>query len=167
MAGVLEGHAWVFSGPVSTDQILPGRYLDRPMEEVGRYAMAGIDETFPQRVGPGDFIVGGANFGSGSSREAAVMALKQSGIAAVIAQSFARIFFRNAINNGVPAVIVADTSRIATGDRLRLDFSTRTLANLRSGEVQPTLSLTGTSQEILAAGGIVNYTLARLGRPPQ
>ncbi|MGH2349046.1 MAG: 3-isopropylmalate dehydratase, partial [bacterium] len=98
-------------------------------------------------------------------REAAVLALKQAGVAAVVARSFARIFFRNAINNGFPAVIVADTSRIATGDRLRLDLATRTLTNVRSGEVQPTLSLTGTSQTILAAGGIVNYTLARLGRP--
>lgn len=161
---MMEGRAWVFGDHINTDQILPGRYLDRPMDEVGRYAMAGVDETFAHRVGPGDFVVAGADFGTGSSREAAVMALKQAGVAAVIAQSFARIFFRNAINNGFPVAIVADTSAIQTGDALRLDLDTRTLTDLRSQASWPVLSLTGTSREILQAGGIVKYTLMRLGR---
>lgn len=159
-----EGRAWVFGDHVNTDQIMPGRYLDRPMEEVGRYAMAGIDEGFADRVESGDFVVAGLNFGCGSSREVAVMALKQAGIAAVVARSFARIFYRNAINNGFPAVIISDTSGVRPGDRLRLDLGARTLTNLRSGEVFPIENLQGTVQEILDAGGIVPYTLARLGR---
>lgn len=164
MSGVYEGQAWVFGDHVSTDQILPGAYLDRPMEEVGAYAMAGLDASFPTRVRRGDFVVAGLNFGCGSSREAAVMALKQAGVAAVVARSVGRIFFRNAINNGFPAAIVAEPSGIRQGDRLRLDVGGRSLTNLRTGEALPLQSLTGTSLEILEAGGIVPFTLARLGR---
>jgi len=162
MKTVLEGRAWVFGDHVSTDQILPGRFLERPIEEVGRYAMAGIDESFPEKLAPGDFVVGGANFGCGSSREAAVLALKQAGVGAVIARSFARIFFRNAINNGLPAVIVDDTAGIRTGDRLLIDLTARVVTNLTTRENHAILNLTDTSLEILRHGGILAYTLARL-----
>lgn len=164
MSGVYEGGAWVFGDHVSTDQILPGAYLDRPMEEVGTYAMTGLDPDFPSRVRPGDVVVAGLNFGCGSSREAAVLALKQAGVAAVVARSFGRIFFRNAINNGFPAAIVADVSGIRQGDRLRLDVGARTMTNLRTGQALALQSLTGTSLEILEAGGIVPFTLRRLER---
>lgn len=164
MTQVYEGQGWVFGDHVSTDHILPGKYLDRPIEEVGQYAMSGLDETFAQRVHPGDFVVAGVNFGCGSSREAAVVALMGAGVAAVIARSFGRIFFRNAINNGFPAAVIPDTSRIAPGDPLRLDLGARTVTNLRSGLVHPLQNLTGTSQQILEAGGIVPFTLARLQR---
>jgi 3-isopropylmalate/(R)-2-methylmalate dehydratase small subunit len=157
-----EGQAWVFGDHINTDQILPGRYLDRPLEEVGRFALVGLDETFPDRVARGDFVVAGLNFGCGSSREAAVVALKQAGVAAVIARSFARIFYRNAINNGFPAVIIPDTSVIHAAERLRLDLAARTVTSLRTGEVFLVQNLTGTSQQILEAGGIVPYTLARI-----
>ena len=162
MKRIYEGQAWVVGDHINTDQILPGRYLDRPMADVGQYAMTGLDETFPQKVRPGGFVVAGVNFGCGSSREAAVMALKQAGVAAVIARSFGRIFFRNAINNGFPAAVVAETERITHGDPLRLDLETRTLTDLRTGEVFTLQNLSGISQQILAAGGIVPFTLARL-----
>lgn len=162
MQAVLEGHAWVLGDHISTDQILPGKFLDRPMDEVGQHALAGVDETFPQRVRQGDIVVAGVNFGCGSSREAAVLALKQAGVAAVVATSFARIFFRNAINNGFPAVIIAEVTGFRQDDRLRIDLASRTVKNLRSGETLPVQNLTGTSQEILRAGGIVAYTLARI-----
>ncbi len=162
MLHILEGQAWVFGDHVNTDQILPGRYLDRPMDEVGHYALVGLDETFPARVQPGDLVVAGLNFGCGSSREAAVMALKQAGVAAVIARSFARIFFRNAINHGFPAAIIADVSGIRPADRIRLDLAARTVTNLRTVQAFPVENLTGTSQEILQHGGIVAYTLARI-----
>jgi 3-isopropylmalate/(R)-2-methylmalate dehydratase small subunit len=158
----------VFGDHVDTDRILPGRYLDRPVEEVGQYALAGLDPEFARRVAPGDVVVAGVNFGCGSSREAAVLALLQAGVAAVVARSFARIFFRNAINNGLPAVIVATIDGIAPGDPLRVDLAARTVADLRTGVVLPVLNLTGTSREILEHGGIVPFTLARLrqrGRP--
>lgn len=162
MQAVFEGNAWVLGDHVSTDQILPGRFLDRPIDEVGHYALAGVDETFPQRVRQGDIVVAGVNFGCGSSREAAVLALKQAGVAAVVARSFARIFFRNAINNGFPAVIIAEVAGIRQDDRLRIDLGSRTVMNLRSSETFPVQNLTGTSQEILNGGGIVAYTLARI-----
>lgn len=162
MRRIYEGTAWVFRDHVSTDLILPGAYLDRPMEEVGAYAMAGLDPSFPRRIRPGDFVVAGLNFGCGSSREAAVVALKQAGAAAVIARSFGRIFFRNAINNGLLAAIVPDTSAIRQGDRLRLDIGNGTLMILRTGEALRLQSLSGTSLEILEAGGIVPFTLRRL-----
>lgn len=164
MHRICEGAAWVFGNSVNTDQILPGRYLDRPMDEVGRYAMVGIDEAFPQRVAPGDIVVAGFNFGCGSSREAAVMALKLAGISVVVARSFGRIFYRNAINNGFPAAIIADTSSIGAGHRVRLDLDARVVTDLTTGSGFPVLNLTGTSRGILDAGGIVEYTLARLGR---
>lgn len=134
------------------------------MEEVGRYAMTGLDETFPSRVKPGDFIVAGINFGCGSSREAAVLALKQAGIVAVIARSFARIFFRNAINNGFPAAVVQDTSRIAQGDMLQFDLQAGIVTDLRTGDHLQLQSLSGTSRQILEAGGIVPFTIARVRR---
>jgi 3-isopropylmalate/(R)-2-methylmalate dehydratase small subunit len=164
---VLEGRAWVVGDHVNTDQILPGRYLDRPVEEVGQYAFAGLDPEFARRVTPGDVVVAGVNFGCGSSREAAVLALLQAGVAAVIARSFARIFFRNAINNGLPAVIVPAVDGIAAGDLLRVDLAARTVTHLRTGAALPVLNLTGTSREILEHGGIVPFTLARLQRRAQ
>jgi 3-isopropylmalate dehydratase small subunit len=159
---VLEGSAWVFGDHVTTDDIYPGRYLERPLDEAGRYAMSGLDEHFAARVRRGDFVVAGVNFGAGSSREAAVAALQEAGVAAVIARSFGRIFFRNAINNGLPAIIVPDTSGIETGDRLRVDLNTRQVTVLRTGTRLPILNLTGTSLAILRAGGIVPFTEARL-----
>lgn len=159
---VLEGTAWVFGDHITTDDIYPGRYLERPLEEAGRYAMAGVDEEFASRVRPGDFVVAGVNFGAGSSREAAVVALKQAGVAAVIARSFGRIFFRNAINNGLPAVIVHDTSGVRTGDRLRVDLLGRRVTVLRTGETLDILNLTGISLDILRAGGIIPYIEARV-----
>jgi 3-isopropylmalate/(R)-2-methylmalate dehydratase small subunit len=165
MQRVFEGRAWVLGDHVDTDQILPGRYLDRPMEEVGRYVLVGVDPTFPERMRPGDLVVAGVNFGCGSSREAAVFALQQAGIAAVIARSFARIFYRNAINNGLPAAIVAEPPAVAAGDPIRLDLAARTVTNLRTGAVAAVQNLTGIAQAIVEAGGIVPYTLARAGRP--
>jgi 3-isopropylmalate dehydratase small subunit len=165
MRRIFEGRAWVLGDHVDTDQILPGRYLDRPIEEAGRYTLAGVDPTFPERVCPGDLVVAGVNFGCGSSREAAVLALQQVGIAAVIARSFARIFYRNAINNGLPAAIVAEPPRIAAGDPVRLDLDARTVTNLRTGAVAAVENLTGIARAIVEAGGIVPYTLARAGRP--
>lgn len=165
MRRVFEGRAWVLGDHVDTDQILPGRYLDRPVEEAGRYALAGVDPTFPGRLRPGDLVVAGVNFGCGSSREAAVFALQQAGIAAVIARSFARIFYRNAINNGLPAAIVLEPPGVATGDPVRLDLDARAMTNLRTGAVAPVENLSGIARAIVEAGGIVPYTLTRAGRP--
>ena len=162
MKTVLRGRAWTFGSNITTDDILPGRYLDRSNEEVGRFAMAGLDEAFPSRIAPGDFIVAGKNFGCGSSRETAPIAIKDAGIGAVIAESFARIFLRNAVNIGLPPVIIADTSAISQGDELEVDMAAREVRNLTTGHVYPILNLRGISWEILQAGGIIEYTRARM-----
>lgn len=159
-----RGHAWIFPENVTTDDILPGRYLDRANDEVGQFAMAGIDPDFVTKVQPGDFIVAGPNFGSGSGRESAPIAIKSAGVAAVIAPSFGRVFFRNSINIGLPAAIIESVDQIQEGDQLVVNLEARTVTNKRSGQVTPISNLTGISLEILQAGGIVSYTKQRLAQ---
>ncbi len=160
---VLEGKVWVFPGNVTTDEILPGQYLDRSNDEVGQFAMAGADSEFVNKISNGDFIVAGSNFGSGSGRESAPIANQQAGIAAVIAPSFARLFFRNSINVGLPAVIIPSIEDILEGDQLSIDLEkTRMVTNLRTENQYAVQNLLGTSREILQAGGIVAYTKQRM-----
>jgi 3-isopropylmalate/(R)-2-methylmalate dehydratase small subunit len=161
---VYRGRAWVFPANVTTDDILPGHYLDRANDEVGQFAMSGIDPDFVKKVQPGDFIVAGPNFGSGSGRETAPIAIKLAGVAAIIAPSFGRVFFRNSINIGLPAVIIEKVDPIQTGDPLTVDLEQRMVTNERTGQVEPILNLTGTSLAILRAGGIVPYTKQRLAQ---
>lgn len=159
---VLRGRAWTFGANITTDDILPGRYLDRSNEEVGRFAMAGLDEEFPSKIAPGDFIVAGKNFGCGSSRETAPIAIKGAGIGAIIGESFARIFLRNAVNIGLVPVIIEDTSAISQGDEVEIDVEAREVRNVTTGHAYPILNLRGISWEILQAGGIIPYTQARM-----
>ncbi len=156
------GRAWVFPASVSTDEILPGEYLDRRNDEVGQFAMAGIDPGFVGKVKPGDVLVAGPNFGSGSGRETAPMALQQSGIAALIAPSFGRIFFRNSINIGLPAVTIESTESIKQGDLMIVDLDAGTVVDERTGKTFPIQNLRGISREILEAGGIIEFTKQRL-----
>ncbi|WP_148689231.1 3-isopropylmalate dehydratase [Methanopyrus sp. SNP6] len=120
-----SGRGHVFGDDVDTDQIIPGRYLRRvSYDELGRYAMTGVDPEFPEKVREGDVIVAGKNFGCGSSREQAVMALQQAGVTCVVARSFSRIFYRNAINRGLPTVEAEKdpTEVVEDGDRVTVDL---------------------------------------------
>jgi 3-isopropylmalate/(R)-2-methylmalate dehydratase small subunit len=166
MKTLLEGKSFLFGSNISTDDILPGRYLDRANEEVGPFAMSGIDPHFAEKVKPGDFIVARDNFGMGSGRESAPMALKLCGLGAVIAQSYSRLFYRSAINLGLPAILVASTEGIGAGDHLVLDLSARTLLHVDSGRILSIQNVTGTSLAILEAGGIVPFTKARRAQRP-
>jgi 3-isopropylmalate/(R)-2-methylmalate dehydratase small subunit len=159
-----RGRAWLFGAGITTDDILPGRYLDHGNHEVGKFAMAGVAPEFAGRVGRGDFIVAGPNFGAGSGRESAAYAIRGAGVAAVIAPSFGRLFFRNAINIGLPPIIVDTTEGIAEGDPLVVDLREHTIVNDRTRAVHAIRNLTGISLEILRAGGIVPYTLMRRRR---
>ena len=156
------GTAWTFGDDITTDDILPGQYLDHKNDEVGAFALAGIDPSFAKRVCPGDIIVAGKNFGVGSGRETAVFAIQQAGIPVIVAESFARLFFRNAINNGLLPVMISSTRGIETGHRLRVDIIGRTVTNLVTGEQWPILNLTGISLDILRAGGIIPFIEQRL-----
>jgi len=126
--------AWVFGDDVDTDAIAPGRYMKLGIEEIARHSMETLAPQFASSVKQGDFVVAGRNFGAGSSREQAPEALKHLGVAALIAESFAGLFYRNAINLGLPAVVCAQARRIGSGDALELDGERGELRNLSTGE---------------------------------
>ncbi len=154
----LTGRAWKFGDDISTDHITPGRYyhLRSKMEELAKHVMEDADPEFPKKMKPGDFIVAGKNFGMGSSREHAPLALKIAGVSAVIAKSFARIFYRNAINVGLP-VLIADTDRIAEGDKLEVDLSAGVIRNLTRGEEIRAKPMPEVMIKILQEGGLVSF----------
>jgi 3-isopropylmalate/(R)-2-methylmalate dehydratase small subunit len=157
----IEGKVWVFPANITTEDILPNQFLDRANDEVGQFAMAGVDSEFVDKVQPGDVIVGGPNFGTGSSRETAAIALKLAGIGAVVAPSLGRVFFRNCINIGLPAVIIDATDDFQEGDQVLVDLQTHMVTNHRTGLEYPIRNLSGVSLEILQAGGIIPYTKQR------
>ena len=154
----LKGVAWKFGDNITTDHITPGRYyhLRSNIEELAKHIMEDADREFPNKFKEGDFIVGGKNFGMGSSREHAPLAIKVAGISAVLAKSFARIFFRNAINIGLP-VIIADTDQIESGDEIEVDLSKGVIRNLTKNltiEIKP---LPDTMIKILNEGGLISF----------
>jgi methanogen homoaconitase small subunit len=150
--------AWVFGDDLDTDQIVPGRYAPFMVgqDKFHTYAFCDARPGFAKDVRPGDILVGGTNFGCGSSREYAVAALKKLGVGAVVAKSFARIFFRNCINLGIPAIESADAVEIVRdGDLVTLDVANGVLRSPRgAASVRP---LAPFAQEILSAGGVVSY----------
>ena len=155
---------WIFGDDVDTDQIVPGRFAPymRPNEDVGRAAFIEARPDFAANAEPGDVIVAGANFGCGSSREYAVEALVRRRVGAVIAASFARIFFRNAINNGFLALECAEAvDTVVTGDTLELDVEAGILRNLTRGGEARFVPLSTFARELLQAGGLLPYVLAR------
>ncbi len=155
---LLRGKAHVFGGDVNTDYIISGRYKFKTldMDELAGHCMEDIDPDFASKVEPGDFIVAGANFGCGSSREQAPLVIKHAGVSAVLAGSFARIFFRNAINKGLP-VAECDTSGIATGDELEVDLGKGKVKNLTRGVEMDVLPLPSVMMDILSEGGLTDY----------
>jgi len=154
-----SGRAHVLPDDVDTDQIIPGEYLNTVDEsELGEYVLEGYDETFAGRVETGDVIVAGENFGLGSSREAAPVAIRNAGVSAVVAESFARIFYRNAINVGLPIVEVAGiTDAVTDGDTVRVDVATGVVENVTTGDRFETTPLPDDLLDILEAGGLVAY----------
>lgn len=155
---VLQGYVHKFGDDINTDLIISGKYKFKTMDidELSRHLMEDLDPFFYERVKPGDFIVGGRNFGCGSSREQAPLVIKHSGIGAVLAISFSRIFYRNSINIGLP-LIECDTEGMDTGDELVVDFVQGRIFN-RSKEVEiGIMSPPGFMLEILNSGGLVEY----------
>ncbi len=154
----IRGRAWKFRDNISTDHITPGRYyhLRSNMPELAKHIMEDADPEFPKKFRPGDFIVAGENFGMGSSREHAPLALKIAGVSAVIAKSFARIFYRNAINVGL-AVLIANTDGVEDGDELEVDLSTGEIRNLTRNLVVRAKPLPEIMLRILREGGLVSY----------
>jgi 3-isopropylmalate/(R)-2-methylmalate dehydratase small subunit len=155
---IITGTAHKFGDDINTDYIISGRYKFKTldMKELAQHIFEDIDADFSKKLQPGDFIVGGSNFGCGSSREQAVLALKSADIGAIIAKSFARIFFRNAINVGL-ILIEADTDGINEGDKLEMDAGKGIIRNLSSGIEISTRPLPDFILNIVSEGGVVNY----------
>ena len=155
----LEGKVWRYGDNVDTDVIIPARYLNTAdPKELAAHCMEDIDESFAKNVQPGDIIVADKNFGCGSSREHAPVAIKASGVPIVIADSFARIFYRNAINIGLPLLEIGEAvSKFKAGDKIRIDVSNGTVENLNTGESFKAQPLPGFIQDIAKLGGLINY----------
>lgn len=156
---ILEGNVWRYGDNIDTDVIIPARYLNSfDPKELASHCMADIDESFALNVQDGDIMVGGRNFGCGSSREHAPVAIKASGVPVVIAASFARIFYRNAINVGLPVLEIGDdVERIHAGDRLRVDIASGTIIDETTGDTFQAPPLPGFIQDIARAGGLIEY----------
>ena len=155
----LEGKVWRYGDNIDTDVIIPARYLNSfDSKELATHCMVDIDETFAGNVKAGDIMVGGHNFGCGSSREHAPIAIKASGIPVVIAASFARIFYRNAINVGLPALEIGDdVEKIKAGDILSIDLDTGKIVDKTTGDTFQAPTLPGFIHDIAKAGGLINY----------
>lgn len=159
-----RGKAWVFPDNVDTDQITPGKYLTMiTAEELGKVVLEGARADFARQVKPGDLLVAGRNFGCGSSREHAPLAIKGAGIPIVIAESYARIFYRNAVNVGLPALECAGIAdAVKEGDVLDVDLTTGKVTNTTSGKTLQAIPLSAKALEILGAGGLVPLTRKKL-----
>jgi len=155
--------AWVLGDNVSTDDIIPGRYLvKRSPQELGKHALENLLPEFPSRVREGDVLIAGKNFGCGSSREQAPLALKGAGVGAVIAESFARIFFRNAVNQGLPVMICRGVrAHFSTGEEVEYDLGRGVVRNLTRGVELRAEPLPDFMLSILRAGGLIPYLKAK------
>jgi 3-isopropylmalate/(R)-2-methylmalate dehydratase small subunit len=154
--------AWVFGDDIDTDAIAPGRYMKLGIDEIARHSMETVLPAFASSVKRGDFVVAGRNFGAGSSREQAPEALKHLGVAALVAESFAGLFYRNAINLGLPAVVCAQAKRIRTGDELALDGERGELRNLTTGEKLACEPVPAFLMTLIRDGGLVPHLEKRL-----
>jgi 3-isopropylmalate/(R)-2-methylmalate dehydratase small subunit len=161
----LRGRVWKYGDNIDTDAIIPARYLNvSTPEELAEHTMEDVDATFVGQVQAGDIMVGGSNFGCGSSREHAPLALKGSGISCVIAESFARIFYRNSINIGLPILECAEAvAGIEAGQTVEVDLSSGTIANLDTGKVYQAGAYPPFLMGIIEAGGLIPYTREKLG----
>ncbi len=158
-----QGNVWKFGDDVNTDEIIPGRYLTiNDPKALANHLFEGVLPKFAREVKPGDIIVAGKNFGCGSSREHAPLALKGAGIKCVIAKSFAGIFFRNAINTGLHLLECAETERIKVGDALEVDFEKGNINNKTTGETYQATPMPDFVRKIIGCGGLVGYTRAVL-----
>jgi 3-isopropylmalate/(R)-2-methylmalate dehydratase small subunit len=161
-----SGRVFKYGDNVDTDVIIPARFLSSfDGKELAAHAMEDIDPTFAKRVNPGDLIVAGKNFGCGSSREHAPLCLKEAGVSCIIAETFARIFYRNSINIGLPIIESPEAaSDIKDGDDVRVTFETGEIINNTTGKRYIGQPFPEFMQKLIEAGGLVNYTNQKLGK---
>lgn len=162
---MLQGKAHKFGNNIDTDVIIPARYLNTSdPKELAKHCMEDADASFISKVKPGDIMVGGKNFGCGSSREHAPIAIKTAGISAVIAKTFARIFFRNAINIGLPILESKEAAQeINAGDEVEIDLAAGKIKNLTSGKTYQAAQFPPFMQKIIDSEGLINYLKKKTG----
>ena len=152
---ICRGAAHKYGDNINTDIITPGKYMELSIQEMAKHAMEGVDPDFASKVSPGDILVAENNFGSGSSRETAPQALKEAGISAIIARSFARIFYRNAINIGLPALELPEAGEIRDADQLEVDLTAGEIRILTQGKTYHFVPMPQRLLDMLEAGGLV------------
>ena len=159
-----QGNAWKFGNDIDTDVIIPARYLNTSSpEELAKHCMEDADTSFAGKVQPGDIIAAGKNFGCGSSREHAPIAIKASGVSCVIAQSFARIFYRNSINIGLPIFECPQAAKaISAGDQIAVDAKSGKITNLNTGKTYQATPFPAFMQELIEVGGLMNYVVKKV-----
>ena len=155
---------WVFGDNLDTDVIAPGRYMKFGIAEIARHCLESVSPGFAREVRPGDIVVGGRNFGAGSSREQAPEALKHLGVAVLIAESFAGLFYRNAINLGLPAVVCADARRIRDGDQLEVELERGKVNNRTTGETIDCEPIPAFLMNLIRDGGLLPHLEKKLAR---
>ncbi|MBW3581587.1 MAG: 3-isopropylmalate dehydratase small subunit [Euryarchaeota archaeon] len=163
-----RGRAWTFADSIDTDMIVPGKYLTRlDPESLGEIVLEGARPEFAKEVEPGDIIVAGDNFGCGSSREHAPLGIIGAKVPVVVAENFARIFYRNAINVGLPVIEAPGvTELVSDGDEIIVDIATGTIENIKTGRAVVGTPLPPNMQRIIAAGGLVGIVRQKLGLDP-
>lgn len=163
---IIKGRVWRFGDNIDTDAIIPARYLNTSdPKELAAHVMEDADKDFPKKVKEGDIIVAGKNFGCGSSREHAPIAIKAAGIKAVVAESFARIFYRNAFNIGLPIFESPEVSKkIKEADLIEIDAGNGLIKNLTTNEQLRAEPIPEFMQELISAGGLVEWAKRRIKR---
>ncbi|ADG93074.1 3-isopropylmalate dehydratase, small subunit [Arcobacter nitrofigilis DSM 7299] len=161
----ITGKVWNFGANIDTDIIIAARYLNSSdPEHLAKYIMEDADPEFPKKLQKGDIIVAGENFGCGSSREHAPIALKAAGVAAVVAPSFARIFYRNAFNMGLPIFELPESLEIKEGEEISIDLDNGEITNNTQNKTYKFTAIPPFMQELIASGGLINYAKAEMGK---
>lgn len=159
----VRGNVFKFGDDIDTDLIIPARHLNTTdPKDLAKHCMEDADPNFIHKVQPSDIIVGGKNFGCGSSREHAPIAIKAAGVSCVIAKTFARIFYRNAFNMGLPILECEDTDDFQDGDELTVDFDTGTITRLKTNKTYNTKPIPPFMQELVQSGGLIPYIKKRI-----
>ena len=163
---LLKGKVWTFGDDIDTDAIIPARYLNTSdPAELAKHCMEDADPDFVSKVSPGDIISAGKNFGCGSSREHAPLAIKEAGVACVVAESFARIFYRNAINIGLPILESPEASAaLKENDEIEIDLAGGEITEIKGGKKFKAVPFPPFMQELISAGGLINYIKKRVGK---
>ena len=154
---IVRGKVWKFGDNINTDIISPPQYMELSIAEASKYTLSPLDPEFASNVEKGDILVAGANFGSGSSRETSPLTVKYLGVGAVVAKFFARIFYRNAINIGLPAVECREVDRIEANDLIEIDFKQGKITNTSRGETYQCSTIPTHILELIEDGGLVAH----------